>query len=148
MTVKLLKASIEDVPLISQLENKSFQCDQISIKNLIKFCNNPRADFIVIKENEFFAGYGLVLHRRNTKKARLYSIAIDPHFKNRGFGQKILNHLEKLAKEREATSMILEVASKNISAQNFYRNLEYKEYRYRKEYYSDHDDAICLEKIL
>lgn len=52
---------------------------------------------------------------------------VHPDFQRRGFGQAILQELEKRAKKMGYKKVILDTSQKNIKSNNFYKKNGYKE---------------------
>ena len=94
------------------------------------------------------AGYALVLLRRGTSLARLYSIAVDPDRTGRRLGAALLAAAERAAIDRDALFLRLEVRSDNAAAIALYRRAGYRAFGRYLDYYEDHAEALRFEKSL
>lgn len=89
---------------------------------------------IYLKDGEFLVGEmdGKIVAMGAFKKideqtAELKRMRVHPDFQRRGFGQQILDELEKRAKEKGFKKMILDTSKKSFKAQNFYTKNGYIE---------------------
>jgi ribosomal protein S18 acetylase RimI-like enzyme len=93
-------------------------------------------------------GYALVLLRRTTTLARLYSLAVAPDFQGGGIGRLLLAAAERRAYDVGCTRLRLEVRPDNPAALQCYRTAGYREVGRRSDYYADHSAALRFEKRL
>lgn len=93
---------------------------------------NNRGEFLVgMKDNRIVAMGGL---RKTTEDiVELRRMRVDPAFQRMGFGQMILNVLEKKARELRYKVIELQTTIKQVSAQKFYIKNGYTEVRREKE---------------
>ena len=91
-------------------------------------------------------GNVLVLFRRTTDAAHLYSLTVDPDYRGRGIGRLLLARAEEIAAARGLGSMQLEVRSDNDAAIRLYRGAGYQPSGVKAGYYSDGCDAISMVK--
>lgn len=141
-------AKLQNLESLVELENKCFNYDQLHRHQFRYFMGTGTNDLIVLIDNGDLAGYGLVLYRKNSKISRLYSLAIDPVFQGKGYGLKLLKHLELQAKKRSSFFMSLEVKTTNHQAIKLYEGLGYQKYQVKHHYYQDGGDALCFRKNL
>ncbi len=142
------KARLHDLDNLIQLENLSFANDRLSKRSFKSFISSEQDDLIVLEEYGQLIGYALILYKKGSSLARLYSIAIHPNQTGRGLGKKLLSFVEKTALKKGTAYLRLEVASQNLRAQMLYKSMSYYQFNIRKEYYEDNDDALCFEKKL
>lgn len=148
LNLNFRKAKKQDLNQLLKIEELCFKTDRLSKRSFQSFISNSKADLLLVTHDEEIIGYGLVLYKRGSSLARLYSIAINPKFSGQGVGKKLLTKLEECAVNKRAAFMRLEVASKNINAQKLYKSMDYYQFQLKKDYYESHDDALCFEKIL
>ncbi|MCB1189020.1 MAG: GNAT family N-acetyltransferase/peptidase C39 family protein [Leptospiraceae bacterium] len=141
-------ANIKDINSLLTIENNSFETDKLSRRNFKYMLTKANAIILVDEESEVLRGYSLVLFNMGTSLARLYSIAVDPGFRGKDIGYKLLQETEKAVLERDCISMRLEVRTDNTSAQQLYQKMGYKKIGQVLDYYEDHTDAIRYEKML
>ncbi len=114
---------------------------------------------IYLKEGDFIVGEldGSVVAMGAFKSvseevAELKRMRVNPKFQRQGFGQQILDELEKRAKEKGFNKMILDTNDKWFKAKNFYKKNGYIETGrttfIEKGYNVERSDAIFYEKKL
>lgn len=79
--------------------------------------------------------------------AELYDIVVKEDYRRLGYGSLMLNEFEKLAKESNCNTLLLEVNKINKSAIAFYERAGFVAYSIRKNYYGD-NDAILMKKSI
>ena len=94
------------------------------------------------------AGYALTLFRSGSRRARLYSIAVDRAARGTGAGRRLLADAERIAAGRGARVLALEVRVGNRPAIGLYRKAGYREQGRRDGYYEDGATAIRFAKAL
>jgi ribosomal protein S18 acetylase RimI-like enzyme len=133
---------------LQALEHKVFATDRISRRGFRRFLASPNAVPIVAEADGKLAGYALVLFRKGTGIARLYSIAVDPHVARRRIGARLLEAAEQAAAERGAARLQLEVHASNHAAIALYHKSGYRQFGRIARYYEDQGDALRFEKRL
>lgn len=107
---------------------------------------NENTTYIVAKENDFVVGFaGLLMI---VDEANIMNIVTKKDKRNSGIGTLLLKKLIELAREKNSTSITLEVNEKNIPAINLYKKLQFKEVGVRKKYYDNTDSAILMTLYL
>ncbi|MDX1706647.1 ribosomal protein S18-alanine N-acetyltransferase [Pseudidiomarina sp.] len=147
-TVLLTRASREHLDALERIETASFITDRISRRSFRRFIDQDIGDFQVLLSDGEVVGYYIVLYRQATQLARLYSLAVAPEHRRRGFGTKLLDAAENDADERHCLFMRLEVKTDNFVAQAMYHKAGYYDMEIRAEYYEDDSDALVLQKLL
>lgn len=107
-----------------------------------------RAVTLVAEESGTVHGYLIILFSRASAHARIYSIAVDPRFRGRNIGQKLLESAELETLKRACISLRLEVRSDNSQAIRLYRKIGYRQFGSIADYYADHALAYRFEKSL
>lgn len=83
------------------------------------------------------------------EQAHVTNIAVHPEYRGRGFGERLLRELMRVARRRGVRQMTLEVRVSNAPAQGLYRKLGFVTApgAVRKGYYTDTgEDAIVMWK--
>lgn len=106
---------------------------------------NNRGEFIVGTLNNKIIAMG-ALRKMTEDVVELRRMRIDPAFQRRGFGQMILDALEKRAKELGYKKIRLNTSLKQVPAQKFYEKNRYKEIRREKEGWIV--DNIIYQKVI
>jgi ribosomal protein S18 acetylase RimI-like enzyme len=144
----LRRGAPSDVDALVRLEQQVFAGDRVSRRGFLRFMGSPRAVLLVAVEAADLAGYALVLFRQKSFVARLYSIAVAPHFAGRGIGVALLAAAEEAACERGRRVLRLEVHERNSRAIERYRKAGYVEFGRYANYYADRGHALRFEKRL
>ncbi|MGI0152495.1 peptidase C39 family protein [Pseudidiomarina sp. WS423] len=147
-SVVLRQATRTDVAQLSQIETLSYTTDRISARSFKRFIDQGVGDFQVLCVDDQVVGYFIVLYRQATELARLYSLAVHPEFRRRGYGRQLLQAAEDAADERFCLFMRLEVKVDNMAALQMYHAAGYYDMEIRAEYYEDDSDAVVLQKLL
>lgn len=142
------KATIDDVPALAELEQVCFDTDRLAPRSFRHLLTRGNASLIVEDTGAGIIGYSLVLYHRNTSMARLYSLAVRPDRRGRGLAQALLGESERIALDKGAVTMRLEVRRDNGRAIDFYEKFGYQAFSTYPDYYEDHVDALRMEKAL
>lgn len=137
----------EDIDALTAIE-ASFSSDRMSRRSFRRLLSAPTAHILVIEIEGGVAGYAVVLFRRGSAVARLYSLAVRREARGRGFGAALLAAAEAAGRERGMAAMRLEVRPDNKEAIALYRAQGYRQFALRTDYYADHADALRFEKSL
>ncbi len=147
-TVVVRAASAADIDWLVDIENRSFDSDRLSRRSFRAFMASDSAMLRIAERDAARVGYSLVLFRRGTALARLYSIAIDPVLAGRGLATNLLGQVEAECARAGKVLMRLEVATDNVAAQRLYARAGYLAIRTMRGYYEDGGDALRMEKSL
>ena len=101
---------------------------QFSFNDFVRFENLENIE--VINNNDSLAVISLT-----GDELEIYFIGVKLELRNKGVGKKFLRNIINLAKDRSATSVILEVNEKNTIALNIYKSLNFIGCGIRKNYY-------------
>ena len=143
------KANKADLDELLRLEAVSFDTDRLSRRSFRRWLNHSGCVFLVCADNkERICAYALVILRRGTRLARLYSLAVDPECKGQGLATRIMEQAERDSCEAGALYLRLEVAADNEAAIKLYRKLGYLQFGLYRDYYEDHGDALRMEKCI
>jgi len=146
--VSFREVNADDLQALVDIENAVFETDRISRRSFRHFLTSPRAIFRVAEIDGELAGYYLILSRRGTAAARLYSFAVAPAFQRRSLGAALLAHAEAAAFEIDRAVLRLEVATGNRAARALYLRSGYRQVARLPGYYEDGEDGVRLEKPL
>jgi ribosomal-protein-alanine N-acetyltransferase len=137
-----------DLPAIEAIENAVFDGDRLSRRSLRYFLAANTAMMLVLARQDHVLGYSLIAFRKGSKRARLYSIALDPAEHGRGLGRFLLRSSENAATAHGAAFMRLEVRTDNAGAIALYRKNGYRAFGRIEDYYEDGAGALRFEKPL
>lgn len=74
------------------------------------------------------------------------SVFVFPKFRKNGLGEKLLNAVISVAKEKNIDKIFLEVRKSNFSAINLYEKVGFIKISERKKYYPNGEDAVIMIK--
>ncbi len=133
----------EDLEEISEIEKQCFS-DPWKTAAFENFCSRPFYSGILLEENGEIVGYACASVLFQT--AELLNLAVKEPFRRRGLGQKLLDGIFSLAKERGAQECFLEVRVSNGNAKRLYERNGFLPVNVRKRYYPDGEDALVMRK--
>jgi len=137
-----------DLDRLVEIENAAFSGDRLSRRALRRLMASSSAALILAQEERRIVGCAVVLFRRGTKSARLYSIAVDPAFTGKGIGARLLYAVEAEARSRDRSLMSLEVRADNAAAIALYEKAGYMLLQRKSGYYEDGEDGLKMTKTL
>ncbi|WP_338752888.1 ribosomal protein S18-alanine N-acetyltransferase [Bacillus sp. FJAT-52991] len=141
--IAVREMTLDDVEQVYEIEKSSFTVPWTKESFYKEIDNNLFALYHVAESEGQLVGYcgmWLVLD-----ESQITNIAILPSYRGHGFGEKLLVHVMKAAKEKGAAVMTLEARVSNTTAQNLYKKLGFQPGGIRKNYYSDNqEDALVM----
>jgi ribosomal protein S18 acetylase RimI-like enzyme len=151
--VQIRDAVRVDLDGINALEVRSFASDRMSRQGLRRLIGRRTARLRVAAERDagsgvVILGYHLVLFRKGSAVARLYSIAVDNRKRGIGLGRRLLADAEAVAAAADRRVLRLEVRARNRAAIALYERRGYRRIGRYARYYVDGSDALRYEKPL
>ncbi len=146
--VRVRATGIKDHAAICGIEQECFVGDRLSSRRIRHWIGADNGILRVAEDAQGLLGYGLVLLRKDSAVARLYSLAVTQRARGMGLGQRLMQQLEKAAAQKSREYMRLEVARGNHAAIKLYESLGYAVIGIYKDYYEDHQDALRMQKQL
>ncbi|MDH1010156.1 GNAT family N-acetyltransferase [Pseudomonas nicosulfuronedens] len=141
-------AASDDLPRLSRLEEECFDQDRISARSFRRLIGAASAILLVAQREDELLGYALMLLRRGSDIARLYSLAVSRQGRGQGLGGALLERCEQWARERGCQRLRLEVRLDNASAIGLYERSGYLRFARSPGFYEDGSDAWRYEKTL
>ena len=141
-------AGPSDLDVIAKLEYESFTSDRVSRRSLRDFLRAPDRPVIAADIDGELAGYALVVMRKGSRSARIYSLAVARRFARRGVGRALLHACEAHARAHGRIALTLEVRYDNLAAIALYESLGYRQFGEHARYYSDGATALRYQKSL
>ncbi len=146
MSSRVRPAVGTDIDALVAIEQAAFAGDRISRRSFRQLIERETAAAFVAEVAGRVAGYAMVLFRKGSGVARLYSIARASD--RPGLGPLLLQTAENAAYDRERLLLRLEVREDNHRAIALYRQNGYRRIGREPGYYHDGMAALRFEKTL
>jgi GNAT superfamily N-acetyltransferase len=131
INLEIKKATLSDIPTIKnfimelaiyeKLENEVVVTDELLIENIF---TNPIAHCVLAFENDTPIGFALYFYNYSTfigrKGLYLEDLYVQPNYRGKGYGKKILLHLVQIAKSKHCGRIEWSVLKWNKPAIDFY----------------------------
>ena len=135
-----------DIKSVALIEKECFS-DPWSEKSLREELENPVACFFTAKIGGETAGY--IGSFNVVGEVSVTDIAVSEKFRKKGVGTKLLEHLEKVCREKNAEFITLEVRASNEKAISLYEKCGFSRVGERKGFYSHPtENAVLMTKTL
>ncbi|TRO52327.1 N-acetyltransferase [Candidatus Bathyarchaeota archaeon] len=146
-------ASANEIDAIVAIEKKCFPGKvSYSKRQLEHLILNANSDCLVEKEDGVIRAFLIVTYRKGSLTCNIETVDVDPAFKNRGIGLKLVKAAEIDMKRRGMRWSQLEVSEGNEAALKLYKNAGYKFKERIESYYKfEHNgtrNAIRMVKEL
>ncbi|MBI2782047.1 MAG: ribosomal protein S18-alanine N-acetyltransferase [Chloroflexi bacterium] len=135
--------TFEDLPAVHAIEKASFAVPWPSDAYRSELTTNRLASYIVARAEDAIVGFaGLWVM---VDEAHVTTFAVDPRWRRRGVGERLLLALLDLAVARRAREATLEVRLSNMPARRLYEKYGFRPVGIRPRYYSDNgEDALIM----
>lgn len=111
-------------------------------------CSRSAAVFVAVSFPSPAVAALVLLFRRNSRAARIYSVVVHPRARGQGLGRALVTTAECAARCAGCSAMSLEVRHNSRAARALYRKLGYAESVLLPRYYSDGASGLRLRKSL
>lgn len=143
MKLTIRKMTVEDVPAVVDLDQKSFSLPWPERSFRFEVTDNPASRCWVAELDGKVVG--MIVVWLIVDEAHVATLATHPEFRRQGIGQRLLSHALRDLIQEGARRSFLEVRESNLAAQEMYRKFGYEETGRRRRYYRDNDeDAILM----
>jgi len=144
MNFIIRKMTLEDVPVVTQLDHMSFSLPWPEHSFRYEVKENPASRcFVVETDDKQIAA--MIVSWIIIDELHIATIATHPDFRRQGIGSQILTFALKDAQKAGARRAFLEVREKNEAAQAMYRKYGFEITGRRPKYYKDNgEDAILM----
>jgi len=143
MNLILRKMTLDDVPAVVELDQKSFSLPWPERSFRFELTDNPAARCWVAELDGKVVG--MIVVWLIVDEAHVATVATHPEYRRRGVGRRLLAHALRHLIPDGAHSSFLEVRESNLAAQEMYRKFGYEATGRRRHYYRDNDeDAILM----
>ena len=137
----------EDLSMVSDIERRSYEFPWSH--GVFRDCLLAGYQNIVLIREEQVAGYAVLSVAAG--EAHILNICVDPAFRARGYGEKLLDELLFRARAAQVRQIFLEVRPSNDTALALYRKKGFHQVANRPAYYQaseGREDAAVLAKKL
>jgi [ribosomal protein S18]-alanine N-acetyltransferase len=143
MNVTFRKMTVEDIPAVIELDQKSFSLPWPERSFRFELTDNPASRCWVADLDGKVVG--MIVVWLIVDEAHVATLATHPDYRRQGIGKRLLAHALRHMIQDGARSSFLEVRESNRAAQEMYRKLGYEITGRRRRYYRDNDeDAILM----
>lgn len=140
------KASIEDVPLLMEIEKICFKSDRYTREQIEWIVSGEKEAAYIYLHRSKPVGSVMVSIRGN--RGRLISIGVHPDWRKKGIGKKLMDVAEGWFLKSGAKQVVLEVNVSNHEAVNLYSSLGFEVIGLLRNYYPNGSDAFQMAKRL
>jgi [ribosomal protein S18]-alanine N-acetyltransferase len=140
------RLTLQDLDQLMVIEHQSFSLPW-SRESYEAELNNEWATYLACDwEGELAAYVGMWTL---FEEAHITNLAVGKKFRGRGMGRALMHEEIKIARDKQAERILLEVRPSNQYALAMYETMGFVPSGRRKEYYSDNqEDAIVMTKFL
>ena len=136
----------KDILRISEIEQECFPQEPWSFKMLASSFETESFHGVLAEDGGEIIGYGGITVAADT--ADIANVAVTEPYRHSGVGTAVITELTKIAKERGAQKIFLEVRVSNAVAMELYLKNGFKGAYARTRYYSDGEDCLVMVKEL
>ena len=135
--------TFDDLPAVQAIERSSFSVPWPDDAYRNELTTNRLASYVVARADDAVVGFaGLWVM---VDEAHVTTFAVDPRWRRRGVGERLLLALLDLAVVRRAREATLEVRLSNTPARRLYEKYGFRPVGIRPRYYSDNgEDALIM----
>jgi ribosomal-protein-alanine N-acetyltransferase len=137
-----------DIPVLASYEKELFPYSPWSTSQFKEeFAGIPTTRFMSVAQSEnTIVGYCAVLLPAAGDPADVLTVAVLPAYRRQGIARELMRQMEQWAKDRGASSVMLEVETFNDAAISLYQSLGYEHISVRANYYGAGQDAYVMSK--
>ncbi len=144
--IEIFPMTEDDIKSIALIEKECFS-EPWSEKSLSEELENPVACFFTAKIGGETAGY--IGSFNVVGEVSITNVAVSEKFRKRGVAIRLLEHLEKVCREKNAEFITLEVRQSNENAISLYKKCGFCKVGERKNFYSHPtENAVLMTKTL
>lgn len=146
--IHVRKAATGDLDALVALERATFASDRITRAQWRRHIASDSACVLVAGVPGRVDGAAVVFQRRNSHRARLYSLAVAEAARGTGLAKALLAAIEAEARRRGCNDLYLEVRTDNEAAIALYEQQGYRRAARLPAYYEDGADGWRYTRIL
>ena len=134
------------LPVLADLETACFSQDEypLNLRAIARFIQ--KNEVVAIIQDGKLLAYAVII--RYQRVLRIYSIAVDPAQRRKGYGEQLIAFIVKAARKLRKRSVMLEVKASNEPAICLYEKMGFQKTKILTKYYADGADGIKMIKKL
>ncbi len=143
VALRIEPMTLDDIASVHEIERESFSVPWPDDAYRSEIQTNRLASYVVARADDAVVGFaGLWVM---VDEAHVTTFAVDPRWRRRGVGERLLLALFDLAATRHAREATLEVRLSNMPARRLYEKYGFRPVGIRPRYYSDNgEDALIM----
>ncbi|MGN8197508.1 GNAT family N-acetyltransferase [Salinisphaera sp. RV14] len=146
------RAEAPDLDALMALERACFACDAQSRRSMAHLIGRAHGDVRVMDEGGRIVAAAVLLYRRGTRVARLYSIAVAPAARGRGLAGRLIDDAEQCARAAGCARLSAEARWSNRASRALFAACGFSETQRLADYYGHdpgrYEDGVRLVKRL
>lgn len=142
--ITVTRATQADLDGVENIENACFGDDRFSRRQLLYLIIYAKGACFIVHENGQAKAYISLLYKNNTDNLRIYSLAVLPESRGKGFAQLLLEKSKEFAKKNALRQITLEVKTSNTSALALYQKNGFTVKNTIPTYYHDGSPAYRM----
>jgi ribosomal-protein-alanine N-acetyltransferase len=136
------RAGFRDLRAVAKLQRRAFRPPlAYGLTTLIVLWFLPNVKFLLARRDERIVG--CAIGDRQGGQSRVINLCVDPDFRRRGLGTRLLRALEETL---PSGNIVLMVEERNTAAQTLYRQEGYLPVGTGRDYYGRGQDGIWMQK--
>jgi ribosomal-protein-alanine N-acetyltransferase len=149
MDIIVRKAVQKDILIIQEIEKNIYNDPWPKVLFQLMLSRANELFFVVTNEEEIL-GYtiGEIEREQDVIRGHVLNLAVKENWRNKGYGETLLNELEKNFINRGVTETYLEVRISNKIAQKLYTKNGFNIVDILKNYYRDEDGYKMVKKLV
>jgi ribosomal protein S18 acetylase RimI-like enzyme len=135
-TAHIRIATLDDFERIIELEHLCFPKEHAYSRRQLRYLLTKANSTVLVETiDALVRGFLIILYRRGTTVAGIETINVDPAFRKKGIGLRLLSAAEELLRKKEIRKIRLEVAITNTAAITLYEHAGFHQAMLLKKYY-------------
>ncbi len=144
--IEIVPATWRDTRALAQLDRRSFSpIDAYAWYEFFFLCTARNGIALKALSGDRLIGFIAADQRREEGHTIIVTIAVDPNYRRRGIGERLMREVETRS---TLPRLQLMVRQSNLTALQLYRKLNYTIVDTWRRYYEDGEDAYVMEKNL
>ena len=148
MDAPIEQACLSDLDPILEIENMCFGPDSFTRSQFRYLITKAKGVFYVLKFEGRVVAYISLTSNSYTRNLRIYSIAVHPDMRGKGFAQQLLDKSILYAFENALKVVSLEVKTTNAAAISLYEKNGFTKTSIISYYYQDGSDAYRMRLLI